>query len=114
MRALKFIVAVEAATLAVVVAFVLHSESHETFPPAVASSKPIHVEYRAIPLSVAVGRSGTVTTAATLSLTRGGHASAPGAPRVAQPPTREAGSVGFRTARSPARVQRAPRASSAP
>jgi hypothetical protein len=113
MRALKFIVAAEAATLAVVVAFVLHSESHETFPPAVASSKPIHVEYRAIPLSVAVGRSGTVT-AATLSLTRGGHASAPGAPRVAQPPTREAGSVGFRTARSLARVHRAPRASSAP
>jgi hypothetical protein len=113
MRALKFIVAVEAATLAVVVAFLLHSESQETFPPAVLSSKAIHVEHRVIPLSVAVGRSGTVTTA-TLSLTRGGHASAPGAPRVAQPPTREAGSVGFRTARSVARVHRAPRASSAP
>jgi hypothetical protein len=107
MRVLTFIVALEAATLAVVVALVLHSESHDSFPPAVVSSQPVSVETRAVPIAAAVGSVGTVETAA-LSRARGGHAAATGSP------SGESASVGYRIARDVRRVRHRARASSLP
>jgi hypothetical protein len=77
MRVLWFIVALEAVTLAVVVALVLHSEGHDSFPPAVVSPQPVRVKHRAVAISADIGSIGAVETAA-LARARGGHAAATG------------------------------------
>jgi predicted lysophospholipase L1 biosynthesis ABC-type transport system permease subunit len=91
MRALRIIVAIEAATLAVAVGLVLHSEDHKGFPPALAVTLPSPAPpSRVIPVSINLGSTGRTKTAAILAPTRGGRAG----------PTRtlrsESGSVGFR------------------
>jgi hypothetical protein len=113
MRVLAFIVALEAATLAVVVALVLHSESHDSFPPAVATPQLVRAKHRAVAIPAAVGSTGTVETAA-LSTARGGHAAATGSPPATRAPSGESGSVGSRIARDARRVRHRARASSHP
>lgn len=86
MRALKLIVAIEAAILAAAVALVLHSEGHPRVPAAVAVVSAAPAVSR-VPVSIDVGSRGTIRTT-TLSLARGRQATARGS--VA------AGMVGFR------------------
>jgi hypothetical protein len=91
MRALRLIVAVEAAMLAVAVGLVLHSEGQKRFPPSVAVSTPLSSASRVIPVSVDLGSTGRTKTATALVLTRGGQA-------VRASAGADAGIVGFRRA----------------
>jgi hypothetical protein len=78
MRALKIIVAIEAAMLALTVGLLLHSERHVSFPGSMAASPPPVPRGLAVPISLDARSTGATRTAR-LSTRRGGQAAVVGA-----------------------------------
>ncbi|MDX6630361.1 MAG: hypothetical protein QOH00_2607 [Gaiellales bacterium] len=78
MRALKIIVAIEAAMLALTVGLLLHSERHVSFPGSIAASPPPVPRGVVVPISLDVGSMGATRTA-TPYTPRGGQAAVLGA-----------------------------------
>jgi hypothetical protein len=74
MRALRIIVAIEAAALALAVGLVLSGERHTSFPSSVTVTTPAPAPDPApVPVSVDLGLTGATTTTAVVA-SRGGRA----------------------------------------
>ena len=74
MRAMRIIVAIEAAALAFAVGLVLSGERHTSFPASVAVTTPAPArDPGPVPVSVDLGRTGSTTTTAAV-VSRGGRA----------------------------------------